>query len=198
MILKKVPNIEVISKVTKNIFSVKPVCLFSAPLKVKLQAYKSLVLPHVEYCSSVWDPHTKSNIKKIEAVQRRAARFILNDYGRESSVTAMLQALDLPPLEDRRKINRLTMMHKIVHQKVDLPLEGHLQFNRRGEGVVTTRNHNPLSLNVPRTRTNCFQNSFFPKTAKDWNLLPYKITSISISINNSATFKLNLTENKFE
>ena len=71
----------------------------------------------------------------------------------------MLQALDLPPLEDRRKINRLTMMHKIVHQKVDLPLEEHLQFNRRGEGVVTTRNRNPLSLNVPRT----ILNELFPE-----------------------------------
>ena len=168
--------------------------LSSAPQKVKLQAYKSLVLPHVEYCSSVWDPHTKSNIKKIEAVQRRAARFILHDYGRESSVTAMLQALDLPPLEVRRKNNRLTMMHKIVHQKVDLSLEGHLQFNRRGEGVVATRNHNPLSLDVPRSRTNCFQNSFFPKTARDWNLLSYDTTSI----NNPSTFKLKLTKSKFE
>ena len=108
------------------------------------------------------------------------------------SVTAMLEALNPPPLEDRRKNNRLTMMHKIVHQKVDLVLEDHVQFNRRGEGVVATRNHNPLSLDVPRARTNCFQNSFFPKTAKDWNMLPYNITSI----NNPSTFKLKLTKPK--
>ena len=30
------------------------------------------------YLSSVWDPYTKRNIDKIEAIQRRAARFVLN------------------------------------------------------------------------------------------------------------------------
>ena len=39
--------------------------LGSAPRKVKIQAFKSLVRPHLEYCISVWDPHTKANIKKI-------------------------------------------------------------------------------------------------------------------------------------
>ena len=67
--------------------------LSNTPRKVKIQAYKSLVRPHIEYCSSVWDPHTSRNIKKVEAVQRRAARFIMNDYGRKSSVTAMLKEI---------------------------------------------------------------------------------------------------------
>ena len=29
-----------------------------APLQAKSQAYQTLVRPHLEYCSSVWDPHT--------------------------------------------------------------------------------------------------------------------------------------------
>jgi hypothetical protein len=35
---------------------------------------KTLVRPTIEYCSSVWSPHTKDAINKIEMVQRRAAR----------------------------------------------------------------------------------------------------------------------------
>ena len=42
-----------------------------------------LVRSILEYCSVVWSPYTKRNIKKIEGVQRRATKYILkteDDY----------------------------------------------------------------------------------------------------------------------
>ena len=47
---------------------------------LKKSAYTTLVRPLLEYSSSVWDPHTKTLVNKIEIVQRRAARFCHNDY----------------------------------------------------------------------------------------------------------------------
>ena len=44
--------------------------------RIKEQAYQTLVCPLVEYASTVWNPYTKTEINKIEAVQRRAARYI--------------------------------------------------------------------------------------------------------------------------
>ena len=44
--------------------------------RLKEQAYFSLVHPHLEYCSSVWNPHHQSTINQIEAIQKRAARFV--------------------------------------------------------------------------------------------------------------------------
>ena len=32
--------------------------------------------PLLEYACSVWDPYTEENISRLEAVQRRAARFV--------------------------------------------------------------------------------------------------------------------------
>ena len=60
-----------------------------APLPAKSQAYQTLVRPHLEYCSSVWDPHSQTDVNRIEAVQRRAARFCFRRYKRKSSPTLM-------------------------------------------------------------------------------------------------------------
>jgi hypothetical protein len=46
-------------------------------------------VPTIEYCSSVWSPHTKDAINKIEMVQRKAARYVINRYRNTSSVTFM-------------------------------------------------------------------------------------------------------------
>ena len=97
-----------------------------------------------------------------------------------SSVTGMLKELQLPTLQERRLNQRLITMHKIIHNNIDLPLSGHLELNVRNTTRIT-RNHNPLSLKIPHSKTNCHQKSFFPNTARDWNKLSYTLTSIADS-----------------
>ena len=82
-------------------------------MEIKEKAYQSLVRPLLEYASTVWDPYTKTNIDKIEAVQRRAARYVMSNYRNRSSVSGMLQRLKWRPLAKRRKDARLMMMYKI-------------------------------------------------------------------------------------
>ena len=43
---------------------------------LKSSAYKVLVHPQLEYCSTVWCPFTDSNISKLEAFQRIAAKWV--------------------------------------------------------------------------------------------------------------------------
>ena len=45
-------------------------------------------------------------------VQRRAARF-KPDYSYDSSVSQMLKDLDLSSLENRKKMNKLTLLYKM-------------------------------------------------------------------------------------
>ena len=58
--------------------------LSRCPQKLKETAYISLVRPTLEYAASVWDPHLIKDRNYLEAVQRKAARFVYGDYRRAS------------------------------------------------------------------------------------------------------------------
>ena len=58
-----------------------------------------MVRPILEYASIVWSPHIQCDIHKIEMLQRRAIRFIFNNFSRTASVTNMLANLQLLTLE---------------------------------------------------------------------------------------------------
>ena len=75
--------------------------------QVKESAYLTMVRPQLEYTSDVWDPHQTGDIVELEKIQRRAARWVMNDYGRLSSVTSMLNQLSWPTLQTRRKLSGL-------------------------------------------------------------------------------------------
>lgn len=126
----------------------------------------TLVRPLVEYASSVWDPYTQANIQKLERDQRWAARFVMNDYHRHSSVSLMLNTLGWRPLQERRAQARLVMMFRIVNNLVDIPAQQYLQQTQS----VTRGHFQPLYL--PYCRTDTYRQSFFPSTIRLWNSLP--------------------------
>ena len=43
-------------------------------------AFRSHVIPILEYASQVWNPSTQKNIMKLEAVQLRAARWVAGSH----------------------------------------------------------------------------------------------------------------------
>ena len=92
--------------------------LYPCSERTNRSAYVTIVRPNLEFATAVWDPYRQEQIDSIEAVQRRAARFIKGDYNWTSSVKEMLQSLDLDLLEDRRKAHQhFTRSNSIlVHQ----------------------------------------------------------------------------------
>ena len=59
-------------------------------------------------------------------VQHRYARYTSRDYGRTSSVTAILKTLGLEPLAERRAKARIIMMYILVHGIVDILASDHI------------------------------------------------------------------------
>ena len=72
----------------------------------------------------VWDPYTKEKTRQIEQVQRRAARYVCNDYcsREEGCVSAMIDQLGWRSLEQRRADIRLVFFYKCFHDLVAVDL----------------------------------------------------------------------------
>ena len=143
--------------------------MYSCPQPVKEACYQTLVRPIIEYAGMVWDPHTQANINRLEAVNRRAARFVTNDYSYYSSVSQMLQTLGWQTLNERRAHAKVTMVYRIVHQLVEIQPEPYLR------PLVTSSRGHSERLYIPYCRSPAYQSSFFPNGARLWNQLPQHV-----------------------
>ena len=60
--------------------------------EAKKSAYNMIVHPHLEYAPTCWNPYTKCNIDKLEAVQCRAAKFVLSFYDYRPTADLILKS----------------------------------------------------------------------------------------------------------
>ena len=142
---------------------------------IKATAYTTLVRPTLEYASTIWDPYHQTNIKALESIQRRAARFATRNYYDRTpgSVTSMLNNLQWESLEARRVRSRLIMFFKITHGLIDIPPSPYLT-----PGDARTRGGNKYRQ-LPTSR-DVYRYSFFPRTIIVWNSLPEVMTQATI------------------
>ena len=115
---------------------------------LKSTAYKTLIRPQLEYASTVWSPHTATDIYKLESVQRRAAQWATRDYRQTSSITTMLGNLNLGTLDQRPIDSRLIMMYEVTYDLVAIPAYAYLIPNRRKSKFI-----HPLAYKQIHTST---------------------------------------------
>ena len=142
-----------------------------------------MVRPQLEYASDVWDPHYVGDIMELEKVQRRVARWVLNDYDRFSSVSSMLNQLSWPTIQSGHKLSRLHTLHKVFYHQLSLSIPPYYLST-----IGSTRQYHPLHYILPCSFTTAHQNSYFLRTISDWNKLPTRL----IEVTDSDTFKTKL------
>ena len=161
--------------------------LSSCNKETKKAAYKALVRPTVEYCSAVWDPYTKELTQKVEKIQRRAARMVYNNYDWKTSVNELIQELQWDSLSNRRKNNRLAILHKAIGGHLAIPVQNYLQPAQR-----RTRRSSHQNFIEYHSRIDSHKYSYIPRTIKDWNDLPESTANIQ----DSTLFKTALSINQ--
>lgn len=114
---------------------------------------------------------TKNNVEKVESVQRKAARFIMNDFNRSSSVTNMVKELNLDFVELRRKVKKVKLLHSILIQMIFL--SSHL---------ILARARDLIKFKLINARIQSYAIWFF---TINWNSLP----TSSLRETNAKTFE---------
>lgn len=143
-----------------------------APLSTKLLAYKTFVRPILKYGNTVWFPHTRINIKKIEAVQRKAIQFIYNKFKRDDSPTNLLDISGLPTLEARAKQARLKFLYQLLHNYYKIDISNYISYSQ----TRATRHKHSNTLVEYKCNSSVFKHSFFPVAIREWNMLAPLVT----------------------
>ena len=139
-----------------------PIC----PQSTLVVIYKSLILPHLDYCSAVWGCIGSGLSQKLEKLQNRAAR-IITGSGWDVRSAQILCALKWENLADRRSKQLKSLMFKTVNNLVPEYLSD------KFTSVNTIHRHNlrgaQHNLFIPRPNTKVLKKSFRYRGALTWN-----------------------------
>ena len=124
--LKFTDHIEnVVKKASAVLFTIFRNIHSSSP-NIFLRLYKAYVVPRLEYCSPIWNPHLKKETRKLEKVQQTFTRLLFlrmfpnTKFTEVPSYQERLKYFKLDSLEKRRAINDLTFCFKILRGEVNL------------------------------------------------------------------------------
>ena len=84
-----------------------------------LQLYTSLVRPHLEYTSQVWNPHLIRHTDLLERIQKFALKVCFKQWN--SSYPELLELSTLPSLLMCRKLLNLVHFYKLVNNLFEFP-----------------------------------------------------------------------------
>jgi exonuclease III len=148
---------------------------FNAPQQAKLTTYLAIVRSTLEYCTPVWNPTTKENIKQIESVQRKCTNYILSNPKRPSPLhidyKTRLTTLNLLPLSFRREFYDLIFFIKSLKNMHAFNIMDYLQFQDDTTTRVTRNRAHGLTLTTPKLKL-VSSSQFYPsRLARTWNSL---------------------------
>ena len=132
-----------------------------------LHMYKSLVRPHLEYCSIIWDPHVVFLRNRLMEVEKFALQMYLKHWSLPYSDLILLS--NIMPLETRRLRSKLHLLYKIMYKLSFMPENIFTLSSYR----KSDRLNHSLSLIPYSGSTNYYLSSVVPHMIFLWNSLQF-------------------------
>ena len=87
------------------------------------------------------------------------------------NMTGIFGQLKWESFKERRKDNRLILLYKGLKGKARIPTDDLIPKAR------PCRNQHSMAFQIPSASKDTYNNSFFPRTVRDWNDLPVSLIS---------------------
>ena len=154
-----------------------------------LKLYTTYVRPKLEFNSCVWSPYLKTDIIRIESIQRSFTRkAFLRCNIHFSSYKNRLYQLGIKSLQYRRLTFDLILIYKIIHGLSDIKFDDYFSFQQNIYVLRGNSRKIKLRSDFKMQATLQVRHCFFMRSTKYWNLLPDHIAKSSNIVN----FKRNL------
>ena len=143
------------------------------PHKTLQDVYKTLIQPHFDYCSPLWDNCGLGLQDKLQKFQNRAARVITGaDYDVRSS--EVLNSLGWKKLANRRALNKLVFIYKVLENHTAPNLKDLFSRRNVSQNSYELRN-SETDLSIKKPKTEFLKKTFGYSGAVLWNSLPQDV-----------------------
>ena len=148
---------------------------------ILILGFKTYIIPLLEYCSPVWNPHAIVEIRRIESVQRLFTKKLAGFNGLK--YPDRLKKAGLCTLELRRLRADLCLCYNILHGNIETDIKQFFEVDK----MTQTRGHTwKLRSIVPRLDSRLYFFSF--RVINAWNAL----TETTVSAASIASFRARL------
>lgn len=172
----------IVSKIGKGISMTRKCSAFVTPSIIK-PVIHSLALSHLEYCSVIWSSALKSDMKKLQVAQNKAARLVLGCFFR-TNTAYMHRQLNWLTVVQKGSLQLLMLLRSVISTNNPLSLANQLQLTAT-HGYSTRRAASGYIM-LPAPKTNYRKLTVIYRSIELWNVMPHKIIS---TVNNKKMFR---------
>ena len=199
------------SKASRNFGLLKRTCSFVKNRKQRRSLYFAMVRSQFEHCSSVWSSCSSTVLEKIESLQKRCIKWVMNEeyYSYSPEIYfCRCRELDILPIKYRFILKDLKLFHSIINFNSPISLPEYMHHHT---GTSRLRHSHLDELSIvsdvqPRITVNysssheeqCsstlsqFSNSYFYRSMNLWNSLSKESRSLTSSKIFETSVKLHL------